>query len=95
MQRMVTLMYVVIVYDVDQSRVAKVCQYLRRFLIWVQNSAFEGELTESQLERIKAELHDLIDASYDSVYIYRLPDKKFVRKEVLGQAKAITEPFLE
>jgi CRISPR-associated protein Cas2 len=91
----VMAMYVVIVYDVDQSRVAKVCQYLRRWLHWVQNSAFEGELTEAQLERIKAELSDLIDQDYDSVYIYRLPDRKFVQKDVLGQEKAITEAFLE
>ncbi|MCX7969916.1 MAG: CRISPR-associated endonuclease Cas2 [Armatimonadetes bacterium] len=88
-------MYVVIVYDVEQSRVAKVCQYLRRFLHWVQNSAFEGELTESQLERIKADLRDMIDLDYDSVYIYRLPDRSIVRKEVIGQEKAITDVFLE
>jgi CRISPR-associated protein Cas2 len=91
----VRAMYVVIVYDVEQTRVAKVCQYLRRWLHWVQNSAFEGELTEAQLERIKAELSDLIDPDYDSVYIYRLPDKKFVQRDVLGQEKAITEAFLE
>ncbi|MFN3422493.1 MAG: CRISPR-associated endonuclease Cas2 [Armatimonadota bacterium] len=88
-------MYVVIVYDVEQSRVAKVCQYLRRFLHWVQNSAFEGELTESQLERIKGDLRDMIDLDYDSVYIYRLPDRNVVRKEVIGQEKAITDAFLE
>ncbi|MCS7254504.1 MAG: CRISPR-associated endonuclease Cas2 [Armatimonadetes bacterium] len=88
-------MYVVIVYDVEQSRVAKVCQYLRRFLHWVQNSAFEGELTESQLERIKADLRDMIDLDYDSVYIYRLPDRSAVRKEVIGREKAITDVFLE
>ncbi|MCS7264994.1 MAG: CRISPR-associated endonuclease Cas2 [Armatimonadetes bacterium] len=88
-------MYVVIVYDVEQSRVAKVCQYLRRFLHWVQNSAFEGELTESQLERIKADLRDMIDLDYDSVYIYRLPDRSVVRKEVIGQEKAITDVFLD
>ena len=88
-------MYVVIVYDVDQSRVAKVCQYLRRWLHWVQNSAFEGELTEAQLERIKAGLSDLIDQDYDSVYVYRLPDKKYVQKEVLGLKKALTEILLE
>jgi len=87
--------YVVIVYDVEQSRVAKVCQYLRRFLHWVQNSAFEGELTESQLERIKADLREMIDLDYDSVYIYRLPDRNIVHKEVIGQEKAITEAFLE
>jgi len=91
----VAAMYVVIVYDVEQSRVAKVCQYLRRFLHWVQNSAFEGELTEAQLERIKESLREIIDPDYDSIYIYRLPDKRFLRKEVLGQEKAITEMFLE
>jgi len=40
-------------------------------------------------------LNDLIDPDYDSVYIYRLPDRKFVRKDVLGQEKALTEAFLE
>ena len=90
----VTVMYVVIVYDVEQSRVAKVCQYLRRWLHWVQNSAFEGELTESQLERIKTDLLDIIDREYDSIYIYKFPNKKFVRKEVLGIERAITETIL-
>ncbi len=88
-------MYVVIVYDVEQSRVAKVCQYLRRFLHWVQNSAFEGELTESQLERIKADLREMIDLDYDSVYIYRLPDRSAIKKEIIGQEKAVTDAFLE
>jgi len=63
--------------------------------IGVQNNAFEGELTGAQLERIKAGLSDLIDQDYDSVYIYRLPDKKYVQKEVLGLKKALTEILLE
>jgi CRISPR-associated protein Cas2 len=61
----------------------------------VQNSAFEGELTEAQLERIKAELSDLIDPDYDSVYIYRLPEKRWVTKEILGQAKTVVDALLE
>lgn len=88
-------MYVVIVYDVEQARVAKVCQYLRRFLHWVQNSAFEGELSESQLERLKLGLKNLIDPDYDSVYIYRLPHKKYLRKEIMGQEKALIDQILE
>jgi len=87
--------YVVIVYDVEQARVTKVCQYLRRFLHWVQNSAFEGELTESQLERLKHGLTKIIDRERDSVFIYRLPDKKYLQKEVLGLKKALTEVLLE
>lgn len=88
-------MYVNIVYDVEQARVAKVCQYLRRFLHWVQNSAFEGELSESQLERLKLGLKNLIDPDYDSVYIYRLPHKKYLRKEIMGQEKALIDQILE
>lgn len=88
-------MYVIIVYDVEQARVAKVCQYLRRFLHWVQNSAFEGELTEVQLEQIKLGLQRIIDPGCDSIYIYRLPRKKYLRKEVMGQLKAPAEQILD
>ncbi len=88
-------MYVVIVYDIEQPRVSKVCNYLRRFLTWVQNSAFEGELTESQLERIKLDLRNLIDPEHDSVYIYQFPGKKFAQKEILGKSKATNQQFLE
>ncbi|MBT9252207.1 MAG: CRISPR-associated endonuclease Cas2 [Brockia lithotrophica] len=88
-------MYVIVVYDVEQARVAKVCRYLRRFLHWVQNSAFEGELTEAQLKRVKNELNRLINPQTDSVYIYRLPGKKWIKKEVLGQEKNGYQYFLE
>jgi CRISPR-associated protein Cas2 len=36
----------------------------------------------------------LIDPERDSVYIYRLPDRKFVKREVIGQEKAPVEAFL-
>lgn len=85
----------VIVYDVEQERVSKVCNYLRRFLHWVQNSAFEGELSEVQLEKIRMGLLKIIDPEHDSVYIYRLPDRKYVRKDVLGLEKACVDQFLE
>lgn len=39
-------MYTIVVYDVGEKRVAKVCKYLRTVLQWMQNSVFEGELTE-------------------------------------------------
>ncbi|MEJ5299420.1 MAG: CRISPR-associated endonuclease Cas2 [Thermodesulforhabdaceae bacterium] len=87
-------MYVVIVYDVEQIRVNKVCKCLRRFLHWVQNSAFEGDLSESQLERLKMELKKLIDPEHDSVYIYRLPHKKYLRKETIGREKVIIDQIL-
>lgn len=44
-------MFVILVYDVDQKRVAKVLKKCREYLFWVQNSVFEGELTEMKLRQ--------------------------------------------
>jgi len=87
-------MYTIIVYDVAEERVSRVCKYLRRFLNWVQNSAFEGELTEGQIERIKAGLDDIINQEVDSVYFYVARDKKWLKKEVLGQDKNLSEAII-
>ncbi|WP_448592736.1 CRISPR-associated endonuclease Cas2 [Thermoflexus hugenholtzii] len=87
-------MYVIIVYDVEVERVARVCQYLRRHLHWVQNSAFEGEITPARLERVKAELRDLIDEKKDTVYFYILQDPHVVRREVLGREKGSTSTIV-
>ena len=35
-------MYIILVYDIQVERVAKVCKYLRQHLNWIQNSVFEG-----------------------------------------------------
>ena len=87
-------MYAIIVYDVGEQRVSRVCKYLRRFLNWVQNSAFEGELTVGQIERIKAGLSDIIDPNEDSVYFYVARDKKWLKKEVLGQNKNLDDTII-
>lgn len=82
------MMYVILVYDVEQSRVAKVCKRLRQSLNWVQNSAFEGELTESQLEEVRLWLEGFLDLERDSVYIYKLRSHKAFDKEVIGVEKS-------
>ncbi len=87
-------MYVILVYDIEQERVAKVCQFLRRYLHWVQNSAFEGELTYSQLHAVKLGLQDLLQPDRDSVYFYILRDARWVKKEILGRNKADTSPII-
>ncbi|MCX8103791.1 MAG: CRISPR-associated endonuclease Cas2 [Candidatus Bipolaricaulota bacterium] len=87
-------MYVVLVYDVDVSRVPKVCKFLRRYFHWVQNSVFEGELRESQLEEVRWGLKQLIDAERDSIYIYRVRDQKWIDKEILGQERSPTDAII-
>ena len=38
-------MHLILIYDVGEARVAKVCKRLRQRLTWVQNSVFEGDVT--------------------------------------------------
>jgi len=77
-------MYVIMVYDVEQERVANVCKYLRQSLNWVQNSVFEGELTKAQLAKIKSGLSSIIDAEKDAVIIYTMRDAKWMGREIMG-----------
>jgi len=79
---------VIIVYDVSVERVAKVCQFLRRYLNWIQNSVFEGELTKAEFEIVKSGLKERIDEGEDSITIYILPSEKPLKKELLGVKKA-------
>lgn len=81
-------MYVVIVYDVDVERVDKVCQYLRQYLFWGQRSVFEGEISEGGLEKVKAGLRRITDARYDSIYIYKAREKRWLDRGVLGVDQA-------
>lgn len=48
-------MYVILVYDVDQKRTAKMLKLCRRYLSWIQNSVFEGEISEVQLKQLTSE----------------------------------------
>ena len=83
-------MYVIIVYDVSVERVSKVCQFLREYLNWIQNSVFEGELTKSELKQIEMRLRDIINENEDSIVIYILPSEKPLQKKYIGVRK--TEP---
>jgi CRISPR-associated protein Cas2 len=77
-------MYVIIVYDIEQERVAKVCKYLRQSLTWVQNSVFEGELTKAQLAKVKSGLSNIINTEKDAVIIYTSRDVKWMGREIMG-----------
>lgn len=80
-------MYVLVVYDVEVRRVAKVHKLLKRHLHWVQNSVFEGELTEAQIETVKAGLKRLLDVETDSVLFYTARDARWLTRESLGRER--------
>ncbi len=87
-------MYVIIVYDINVDRVNKVKSFLRRYLYWIQNSVFEGEVTDSEFEIIYKGLMKIIDEEVDSIIIYKLRMAELLNREVLGIEKSPIDEIL-
>ena len=83
-------MYFIVTYDVGEERLNKVRKILRKYFIWVQNSVFEGEISEAKLEKCIYELKSVMDENYDSVYFYKIENKNNLKKFVVGIEKDIT-----
>jgi len=87
-------MYVMITYDVAEERVAKVHKKLKEYLIWTQNSVFEGEITKSLLKICLFELEKIIVDSVDSVSVYEIKNPKNLNKYTLGVDKSFNDMFI-
>ena len=81
-------MYAILVYDFGEKRVAKACKFCKRYLNWVQNSVFEGELTEGQLRSVEMGLRGIMHPSEDSVLIYLMREERWMDRRSLGVRKA-------
>jgi len=75
------------------ERVSKVLKVCRKYLTWVQNSVFEGEISESDLIKLRDELKQIIESS-DSVTIYKLRTTTYMEKEHLGAIKYEPSEFI-
>lgn len=87
-------MFVILVYDVGSKRVGKVMKTVKKYLTPVQKSVFEGFLTESKTEKMKAEIYKIIDPEHDSVMLYKLGSMRFAEKEEIGIVKKHGDLFL-
>jgi len=87
-------MYVIITYDVNVKRVGRVLKVLREYLNWVQNSVFEGEITEGKLRELQLRLKKIIKEDEDSLFIYKFAHGGLFDKEVMGQEANPVETIL-
>lgn len=87
-------MYIILVYDIDSKRVAKMLKLCRQYLNWIQNSVFEGELTEVQLKALKIEAQKIMDEETDSLIIFSSKQERWLDKEVIGKDKNPLSQFL-
>ena len=87
-------MYVILVYDIGEKRVAKMLKLCRRYLNWIQNSVFEGEITGVKLRELKSQAKSIMDPEDDSLIIFKSREEKWLDKEVIGKEKNELDNFL-
>lgn len=60
----------------------------RCFLIWIQESVFEGEISEANLKILMDKIKSIIKKEdNDSVVIYKLRTLEYIEKIILGSDK--------
>ena len=84
-------MFVIMVYDVNAKRVGKVLKISRRYLVRVQNSVFEGEITNGKLNSLKNDLSSIIHDDEDSVLFYVWRIGHYSYRDCMGMNKASWE----
>lgn len=82
-------MYIILVYDIKSdeggqkawNKTFKIC---KKYLTHIQNSVFEGELSEAQLLKMKMELKSVIREDRDSLIVFKSRNEKWIPKEMWG-----------
>ena len=81
-------MYYILTYDISSpKRLPKALKICRRYLFWIQNSVFEGELTLTQFDNLISELSAVINKKEDSIVWYFTRTKELIIKERMGMDK--------
>jgi len=86
-------MYLILVYDIagrelkerDNSR--KIRKTIEKYLPRVQYSVYEGEIKESDMKKLKAELAKHADKELDSIIFYEFTKLSHSKRSVIGLDK--------
>ena len=92
-------MYVILVYDIKSddggqkvlNRSFKTC---KKYLSHIQNSVFEGELSESQIVKLEYELNGIIRVNKDSIILFKSRNERWLEKDMWGVKEDKTSNFI-
>ncbi|MEV2287098.1 CRISPR-associated endonuclease Cas2 [Paenibacillus larvae] len=76
--------YVILVYDIGEKRVGKVFKICKRYLVHFQKSVFRGEITPSNLLKLRNDLKKVIDKDSDFIAIFKMTCDYVFDEEVIG-----------
>ncbi len=82
-------MYIILVYDIttdDKGKkiLPKVFKLCKKYLVHIQKSVFEGEVSSVQLKELELELKKYIRDDLDSVVIFKCRQEKWLEKQFIG-----------
>ncbi|MDR0894354.1 MAG: CRISPR-associated endonuclease Cas2 [Prevotellaceae bacterium] len=87
-------MYVILVYDCGEKRVGKMLRLCRKYLNWIQNSVFEGELSEVQLKELTLHAKKIMKEEEDSMIIFSSRQNSWMQKQLIGKERGSVDQFL-
>ncbi len=87
-------MYVIVVYDCGEKRVGKMLKLCRQYLHWIQNSVFEGEISEVKLKEFILKAQTIMNKNEDSIIIFKHTSKIMMQKEIIGKERSSIDIFL-
>jgi CRISPR-associated protein Cas2 len=87
-------MYVILVYDFKEKRVAKMLKLCRKYLNWIQNSVFEGEINEVKLKELISLAKKFMNEEEDSIIIFKDKQRTYADKEIIGKERSNIDIFL-
>ena len=85
---------VTLVYDFGERRVAKMLKLCRKYLNWIQNSVFEGEISEVRLKELLFSAKEFMNGMEDSIIIFKGPNHSSLEKEIVGKERCTIDNFL-
>ncbi|MDP3463856.1 MAG: CRISPR-associated endonuclease Cas2 [Bacteroidales bacterium] len=87
-------MYVILVYDIGEKRVGKMLKLCRQYLNWIQNSVFEGEITEVKLKELVFRAKGIMKLDVDSLIYFQARQEKWLEKQIVGKERSGLEHIL-
>ena len=87
-------MYVILVYDFGEKRVNKMLKLCRKYLNWIQNSVFEGEISETRLKELLMQSDKFMKKDEDSIIIFNTLSQISMEKRIIGKERSSVDIFL-
>lgn len=84
----------ILVYDCGEKRVGKMLRLCRKYLNWIQNSVFEGEISEVKLKELVINAEKFMEKDEDSLIIFSGRTEKWLDKQIVGKERSNIDNFL-